>query len=572
MKRHIILLLSMLLLSACYRDLGTYSYIFSDLNEVYLDSITFSPQAYQSRDGMVIEVRQPTADVVKRIDVHLVQRVFKDIDKLDFLWKRIYDRDGVQVTDTVNTKGYVELDFPANKEMNYNITLVITDLTTTLKYYKALKVKTRPLFRNSLFVLHGEPGKRILGNVEHIGDKVEMWTNVLSAKDPDSESNTFAKAIALAYSPYIQSRGSLKNRALGIFYSDGNANLYDPYGLTQKFANEPNYVLPVSNSPIILKQYVAVGNYQSLNNGQLIIDRIGRVFVAGYYFCFVPIDNNVSPNNPQHEKDYTVTTGTILSNYILLWDSKHSRFLYQQRQRHFANSDIVARKMASRVFMAPLIDAKVDFSSLGELTPVGRKAIYAYIDAKGNDYATAHPFFIFKDEHSGYFYLYELISQLGDKDGGGSGDEGGDNPAFAIKAKLMTNFRPGDNLASIAYSQSFSTNYIFYAEGSNIYRYNTSNGELYTVYSAPADYTVALFKFRTPYYTEYSGYLSRYMDIALQKDGQGAITSLKLSNAGDVDGSYTDGIQDGGADKFGPIVDIQFVHDVIMEPENTEEI
>ena len=70
------------------------------------------------------------------------------------------------------------------------------------------------------------------------------------------------------------------------------------------------------------------------------------------------------------------------------------------------------------------------------------------------------------------------------------------NPAYTIKAKKLEGFTPSI-LATVMYNTWFSTNYVFYADGGDVVRYNTNNGDKTVLYSAPAGYTITCMKFRS---------------------------------------------------------------------------
>lgn len=213
----------------------------------------------------------------------------------------------------------------------------------------------------------------------------------------------------------------------------------------------------------------------------------------------------------------------------------------------------------------PVMDAKVDFSSLGTLSPVGKTAVYGFIASHNEFFPDAKPQFIFKDADNN-FYLYELTPvDAGGKSRGG--DAGASESAFTITGKKLPDFHPGSNLASITYNPWFSTNYIFYAKDDNVIRHNLSNGDEQVVYTAPAGYTVSVIKFRTEDAESNStmssnlGDLGLYLSIGMNKESNGAVAEIKLTPAADVDESFSlfcDKDSEGNA--FGRILDLQFAH------------
>lgn len=127
------------------------------MNEIR--SVTFTPSATTAAGGDVIEVQQALndSDRVRRIEATVEQSIATTLDELDFYWCRTYaNEQGRQVRDTLRTKGYLEVTLPVGQAMEYNIFLQIYDRSTDLSHYSSFRLATRPLFKNSLFVLHGQ--------------------------------------------------------------------------------------------------------------------------------------------------------------------------------------------------------------------------------------------------------------------------------------------------------------------------------------------------------------------------------------------------------------------------------
>lgn len=565
MKKILFSILSVLLLTSCYKDKGSYDYRFDQMNEIDLESISFTPEAYQGLNGSVIEIQQPLdADLTQRIEVKLKQTLFDNCDKLDFLWRRSYQEGGVTKKDTLYTQGYVELEFPVMEQREYNMVLEIKDPTTTLTYYKQLTVKTRELFKNSLFVLHGNNGNTLLGNVEQIGDKTEVRINAYKTAHPDAADNPFGKAIGLGYSSTYNDWTMTYSNSL-CAYNPDNGRLYDAFQLLQP-KYDPGYVLPLTGGgePFLYYKYVMTGDRSRYNDARCLLSQDGRFYIGGRFLCFhIPGKDTY---DPMHQTDYKVTAATISEAHYVFWDEKNSRFLYLAKGDWFGQNEDGSRSEAQ--IYNPVLDAMVDFSSLGDLSPVGKKGVYAYISSQTN-FEEAHPYFLLRDDNG--FYLYELTPVGGKKSLKSStrgGDEPDQEPAFTITGKKLKNFNPGRNLASICYNIWFSTNYIFYADGDKVYRYNTSNGDLYIVYSAPSGYTISTIKFRTcdaasaPGEFSPLGDLGLYMSIGMNKGEEGAVAEVKLTTSADLDETFTPifASQDADGNKFGKIVDLQFAY------------
>ncbi len=597
MKNTLYTLILALILAGCYKDEGNYEYNFGNMNEINLDSITFTPQSYESLSGTMIEIRQPMEDtLVQRVSVDLRQTLYTDYSKLDFLWIRNFtDRNSfgelMPVCDSVHTAGYVDLTFPPLESRTYSLRLIITDRQTELQYFKSLSVKTRPIYKNSLFVLHGkEPGERRLGNIEVVGTIANITTDAYKALNPESTKNPFANTFMLDFTAGINSGVSADDsryfRTLCAFHEDGTANVWEPHGLTQKFRAVPAYVFLPKWGAVMPKRIIGLGDPVAMQDFRMLIDRNGRYYVAGSYFNFIPYDNKLS-SDIGHQSDFIAAMGTIMSNYYIIWDSKNNRFLYQAKVHNMNgySGESKGRTAANATAMPPLLDACVDFSTLPEgYSPVGKRAVYAYISSMGYEYNASHPFFIFLDEKTGEYYLYDLKPQTGDKDSEearihtrAKADDPGrwliqrasaTDPAFSITARKLPSLTPGDYSSSICYSFSFSTNYIFFIDqtGRTVYRYNTMNDELYTVYESPQDYTVTQIKFHSTFASEFQKEQGRYLSIALDNGKNGAVTEVKLDNTGDLDDTYPVVLYEGTAtEKFGTIQDMQYVHEYLND-------
>ena len=565
MKNIIYVAMSALLLTSCYEDKGNYDYRFDSMNQVDISNVSYQPEAYEGVSGKVIEVQLPlTEDKVQRVEAKLSQTLSDNYDNLDFTWYTAYTatkRDpmtGREVTetvrDTLRTNGYVDLNFPANTDRNYSVIMEVKDRSTDLDYYAKLNVKTRLLFKNSLFFLHQQGGETFLGNVEKIGTMLESRSNAYKTAKPTITDNPFADAVKLGYTscPYPEVNG------LMVFRSNGRGNTYNVFKALDTY-NVP--LVPAVSSSFVASRVITVGNIAG-NIFKCLLSRDGQFYI-GKWAPYYTVPGEDAEESLQ-SGDYRVTAATVTESYYVLWDAKKNRFIYQ------SNSDLFpfqlneyAQNPPHSVY--PVMDAKVDFSSLGTLSPEGKTAVYGFIASHNEFFPDAKPQFIFKDADNN-FYLYELTPvDAGGKSRGG--DAGASESAFTITGKKLPDFHPGSNLASITYNPWFSTNYIFYAKDDNVIRHNLSNGDEQVVYTAPAGYTVSVIKFRTEDAESNStmssnlGDLGLYLSIGMNKESNGAVAEIKLTPAADVDESFSlfcDKDSEGNA--FGRILDLQFAH------------
>lgn len=558
--------MSALLLTSCYEDKGNYDYRFDSMNQVDISNVSYQPEAYEGVSGKVIEVQLPlTEDKVQRVEAKLSQTLSDNYDNLDFTWYTAYTatkRDpmtGREVTetvrDTLRTNGYVDLNFPANTDRNYSVIIEVKDRTTDLDYYAKLNVKTRLLFKNSLFFLHQQGGETFLGNVEKIGTMFESRSNAYKTAKPTITDNPFADAVKLGYTscPYPEVNG------LMVFRSNGRGNTYNVFKALDTY-DVP--LVPAVSSSFVASRVITVGNIATGNIFKCLLSRDGQ-FYMGKWAPYYTVPGEDAEESLQ-SGDYRVTAATVTESYYVLWDAKNNRFIYQSNSDWFPfQLNEYAQNPPHSVY--PVMDAKVDFSSLGTLSPVGKTAVYAFIASHNEFFPDAKPQFIFKDADNN-FYLYELTPvDAGGKSRGG--DAGASESAFTITGKKLPDFHPGSNLASITYNPWFSTNYIFYAKDDNVIRHNLSNGDEQVVYTAPAGYTVSVIKFRTEDAESNStmgsnlGDLGLYLSIGMNKESNGAVAEIKLTPAADVDESFSlfcDKDSEGNA--FGRILDLQFAH------------
>lgn len=558
--------MSALLLTSCYEDKGNYDYRFDSMNQVDISNVSYQPEAYEGVSGKVIEVQLPlTEDKVQRVEAKLSQTLSDNYDNLDFTWYTAYTatkRDhmtGREVTetvrDTLRTNGYVDLNFPANTDRNYSVIMEVKDRTTDLDYYAKLNVKTRLLFKNSLFFLHQQGGETFLGNVEKIGTMFESRSNAYKTAKPTITDNPFADAVKLGYTscPYPEVNG------LMVFRSNGRGNTYNVFKALDTY-DVP--LVPAVSSSFVASRVITVGNIATGNIFKCLLSRDGQ-FYMGKWAPYYTVPGEDAEESLQ-SGDYRVTAATVTESYYVLWDAKKNRFIYQSNSDWFPfQLNEYAQNPPHSVY--PVMDAKVDFSSLGTLSPVGKTAVYGFIASHNEFFPDAKPQFIFKDADNN-FYLYELTPvDAGGKSRGG--DAGASESAFTITGKKLPDFHPGSNLASITYNPWFSTNYIFYAKDDNVIRHNLSNGDEQVVYTAPAGYTVSVIKFRTEDAESNStmgsnlGDLGLYLSIGMNKESNGAVAEIKLTPAADVDESFSlfcDKDSEGNA--FGRILDLQFAH------------
>lgn len=573
MKRIPLFLLFVLLFASCYEDKGNYDYTLDSMNEII--SVTFSPSVAVTVDGDVIEVQQALDedDRIRRVEAVVEQSLAKDLENLDFYWRRSYiDSLGKSIKDTVYSKGFMEFYLPVGKPMSYDIFLQIYDRTTDLSHYSSFKISTRPIFKNSLFVMHGSEGNRKIGNIEVVGNETKVYTDI---KTVTKDNNHYESATGFGYTTYINIPDDLANigvtSTLTIYGSNGETKAYNPHGMNVKYT-APQIFKP-ENLDFSYVKTVQTGDPSNYTQYKVIITESGDAYIGNFVHALYK-PGLACENNPDlpHQADYEITAATITDNRFLFWDAKYGRFLYAAKQDAGFAIDEANSIKPDYMSKNPLLDAHVNLQGL-QNSPAGMTAVMGYINYRDN-YSQQNAYFIFKDEESGDYYRYELLMlDIGDgsKVKRSRGIDGNEEeevlPAYKIVSeKKLTGLTPTD-MSTITYNSWFTTTNLFFAEGGTVYRYNVSNGDKFAVYEAPQGYDVTKIKFRVEESSSFSDDLGLYLNIVLFNGANGAVAEMKLNTAADVDTDYAPLLyeKDNEGNLWGEIKDIQFVNDYMYK-------
>lgn len=560
-----------LLLVGCYKDQGNYDYTLETMNEI--KSVTFTPAVVKTAEGEVIEVQQALDEVsrTRRIEATIEQSLAQDLDNLEFYWCRTYtDEQGKRVRDTIRTKSYLEVDLPVGKSMTYDIFLQIFDKSTTLSHYSAFKITTRPVFKNSLFVLHGTEGDRRIGNIEVIGNETKVYTDV---KTVTHDNNYYENATGLGYTTFMNIPDDLTQigatNTFTVYGSNGETKAYNPHGMSVKYT--ALQMIKPENNGFTYKRTVQTGDPSNYTQYKVVLTETGEVYVGNYVHALYKPGFGCEGNiDLPHQTDYKITAATITHNRFLLWDAKHGRFLYSSKDDSGFAIDEGNSIKSHYISMNPILDAYVKFDGL-QKSPANMTAVMGYINYRDN-YEQQNPYFIFKDDATGDYYRYELLKlDIGDgskvnKRRGANGEEEKLSAYTIVSEKKLTNLTPTD-MSTITYNSWFTTSNLFFAEGNTVYRYNVSNGDRYAVYEAPEGYNVTKIKFRTEESSLFSDDLGLYLNIVMTDGTHGAIAEIKFTTAADVDEDYGTSFydKDNEGNRWGEIKDIQFVYDYIYK-------
>ena len=571
MKKILSFLLLVPLLSACYEDLGNYDYTLDSMNEI--KSVTFTPSVVRSASGDIIEVQQALdeSNRHRRVDAVVEQTLAQDLEELDFYWFRTFvDENGNAVQDTVCTKGYLEFDLPVGKAMTYNIFLQIYDRTTDLSHYSGFAIKTRPVFKNSLFVMHGSEGNRKIGNIEVIGNETKIYTDV---KTVTKDNNHYENATGFAYTTYINIPDNLTNigetSALTVFCDNGETRGYDPHGMNVKFTS--SQIFKPESADFSYRRIVQTGDPSNYTLYKVVLTNDGEAYVGNVvHALYKPGYGCENADDLGHQADYEITAATITHNRFLMWDAKNVRFLYAAKEDGGFAIDEGNSIKPSYTSRNPLLDAHVRFQGL-QRSPETMTAVMGYINYRDN-YSQQNPYFIFKDEESGDYYRYELLMQnIGDgskvkRSRSADGEEEILSAYTIVGEKKLTGLTPTD-MSTITYNSWFTTTNLFFAEGNTVYRYNVSNGDKFVVYEAPEGYDVTRIKFRTEDSSAFSSDLGLHLNIVMYNGTNGAVAEIKFTTAADVDNSFTPLFydRDNEGNLWGEIKDIIFVNEYAYE-------
>lgn len=565
--------LLLVLLAGCYKDKGNYDYTLDTMNEI--TSVTFSPSVVKAADGDVIEVQQALDedDRMRRVDVFVEQTLADNLDNLDFFWCRTYtDEAGKAVKDTILSRGFLELELPVGKAVSYSIFLQIYDRTTDLSHYSSFKISTRPVFKNSLFVLHGNEGNRKVGNIEVIGNETKIYTDV---KTVTNDNNHYENATGFGYTTFIDIPDDLAGigvtSTLTVYAGNGETRAYNPHGMHVKYTASQIFK-PESENFSYLKT-VQTGDPSNYTMYKIVFSQDGSVYVGNQvHALYKPGLACEESTDLPHQTDYEITAATITHNRFLMWDAKNGRFLYAAKGDPGFAGDEGNSIRPDYVSKNPLLDANVDFRTL-QKSPVGLTAVMGYMNYRDN-YSQQNPFFIFKDEATGEYYRYELLMQnIGDgskvrRYRTADGREVSEvlSAYTVVSEKRLAGLTPTD-MSTITYNSWFTTTNLFFAEGNTVYRYNVSNGDKYVVYEAPEGYNVTKIKFRTEESSVFSDDLGLHLSIVLFNGTNGAVAEIKFDTAADVDSSFAPLFydRDNEGNLWGEIKDIQFVNDYIYK-------
>jgi hypothetical protein len=417
---------------------------------------------------------------------------------------------------------------------------------------------TRPIFKNSLFVLHGNEGELKLGNIEVIGDETKIRTDITTVTPEENDGNWYNNAIGFAYTTYwdLSYGRSGSANSIIVFDNSGGAKAYNPFGMTIKYSTEQ--VLRPENENFTFKKTIQVGSStDAIGLYRIVLSEEGDIFVGNMVYPLYKPGQGYQ-GVLDNQSDYQITAATISDERFIFWDAKNNRFLYAEKDgSKFPNQEDQAESQF-QTMDTPLLDAKVDFS--GFISPEGMTAILGYINYR-ESYDTQSAYFIFKDSKN-VFYRYKLSA---DKKNSGSTNTD-NNAAIAImEVETLKPFMPNCDLNTITYNSWFTTNFLFYSDGKTIYRYSVSSGDNVPVYTAPEGYDITMMKFLTDDAASHTRDLGRILSIALYNETKqaGAVAEIMFNTAADIEKDFEPLFYDKDENNlpWGKIRDMQFANE-----------
>lgn len=572
MKKIITTIATLLTLTACYRDLGNYDYTFDKMDQI--EEVKLFPEPSLDPNGdWILEFVQPTAGTGMRTDWIKAEITHKFQDQKTYVCHWQYnmpiktENGSLTFQDTTITADSIPVIFPERTNLSYEILLVIEDRSGSpangIKQYYSITASSVPPYKNSLMVLHGPAGNRHIGNIDD--NKLPGTTSFDIWKDIYGDlPNPFRTTVNIFDNSSYHDNGNYRHSLFVANYT-GSAYIYNSYGLgllENEYWTYPN----IEDYIIIPKQ---IGKYNPDNMFGFMIDQEGRAYVCGRAFKmqFFEIGAEVADDTQGHIKngEYEAECGIMYENYLLLWDKKENRFLTTYyRGNEFPSQTSFNRAEAKMT--APLVDAGINFDKTNIAPPENMRALYGYISCDGAQFGTAG-YMLFADENNrAYAYRIEIIDKNTDQESLNTRGTRAYTPVerFRVTDRIeLTGLQNFTTQTPMVYYSQLDPSFFYYASGNELYRYNMTNNQAQLVYTAPEGYTINLLKFRCATHYAHAGSLPSILDIGMNKDDEGAIATIKLTNSGTLDKTFEPRFYTG----FGPIADIAFAHEYMYQPQ-----
>lgn len=570
MKKIITTITALLTLTACYRDLGDYDYAFDRMDQI--EEVTLSPEPDTDPNGdWILEFTQPMAGTGTRTDWIKAEITHKFQDQNTYVCHWQYgmpiaqDNGTLAFKDTTITADSIPVMFLENTNTSYEIMLIVEDVSDSpakgIKQYYSITASSVPPYKNSLMVLHGKAGSRLIGNIDdnRLPGKMspDIWKDLYG-----NAANPFKTAVNIYDNSSYHDNGNYRHSLFVATYT-GSAYIYNSYGLVP-LENEYWTYPQTEDHTIIPKQ---IGKYNPDNMYGFMIDQSGVAYVCGRAFKmqFFEIGSEVPDNTEGHIKkgEYEAECGIMYENYLLFWDKKGNRFLTTYYMGNQFPSQMTFDRSEAHM-TSPMVDAGIDFQKAGIEAPENMSALYGYISCDGANFGTTG-YMIFADaNNNAYAYRLEINDKNTSEESLKIKSTRAYTPVerFRVTDRVqLTGLKNFTSSSPIVYYSQLDPSFFYYASGAELYRYNMTNQQAQLVYTAPEGYRINVLKFRCATHYSHAGSLPSILDIGMNKNDEGAIATIKLTNSGTLDQEFEPRFYTG----FGPIADIAFAHEYIYE-------
>ena len=569
MKKIITTITALLTLTACYRDLGDYDYAFDKMDQI--EEVKLFPEPSTDPNGdWILEFTQPLAGAGIRTDwiKAEITHKFQDQDTYVCHWQYrmpINKNGSLEFRDTTVTADSIPVMFLENTNTSYEIMLIIEDKSSSpahgIKQYYSITASSVPPYKNSLMVLHGKAGSRLIGNIDDNklpGTKtLDIWKELYG-----NATNPFKTAVNIYDNSSYHDNGNYRHSMFIATYT-GSAYIYNSYGLVP-LENEYWTYPQIEGHTIVPKQ---IGKYNPDNMYGFMIDQEGVAYICGRAFKmqFFEIGANVAENTEGHIKtgEYEAECGIMYENYLLFWDKKENRFLTTYYMNNQYPSPMTFNRAEAKM-TSPLVDAGIDYQKAGVEAPGDMTALYGYISCDGANFGTTG-YMLFSDASNNvYAYRIEINDKNTSTETQGIRGTRAYTPVerFRITDRIqLTGLKNFTSPSPMVYYSQLDPSFFYYASGRELYRYNMTNHQAQLVYTAPEGYSINLLKFRCATHYAHAGSLPSILDIGMNKNDEGAIATIKLTNSGTLDQTFEPRFYTG----FGPIADIAYAHEYIYQ-------
>lgn len=521
----------LLLLSGCYKDKGNYDY--TDINTL---EVNFSPASDTYNAELYTHTyayRQPATDTMwVTYTPEITQSLTDGDENLRFEW--IVTGGGQSAPDTV-TAPELRLPFAPKVSTSYVVRFQVMDTNNQVRVYRTLRMRTELPFVKAWFVLHGNPGARMLGAVESPDDGTEaaMIANAYGALHGDA--NPFQD---VQHMFYTAADGEDFRAPEHLTLLEPNKAYYaHPFDL---IISPRGYNLMVPDPAARLNLSYGVTN-NSIGRYAIIVTD-DKKFIHG------------GPNGfyhyPQTEGDYQLDHAYITpGGHLILWDDSRKRFMYYAFNENWYtwyNGDGRPTGVSNSAVLTPFPE------ELFHPNEWATKEVY-WIGTSMSSTGESTASVITKDRTTGVYWAYGFEV--------GESWETGEHVITVSRTALTGLDQAPDQHSLFATSVAFDQQF-YYTKEETLYHYNLITHENTPVYSLENGQSFTQLKFREPesHYAVTNENHALAMAVLSADGTKGELHEIQFSQAGDV---MQQNVFKG---EFGPIQDIvfTFIHRIIL--------